>query len=77
MSLRMIAAVNIATSLQGFLSENILRAAKSHQIKISDTEKLSHDTTSSAMPEQRKSPDMPGFSDGCIFRSAHLASLAI
>jgi hypothetical protein len=30
----MIAAVDVATRLQGFLSENILRAAKPHQIKI-------------------------------------------
>jgi hypothetical protein len=30
----MIAGVNVATSLQGFFSENILHATKPHQIKI-------------------------------------------
>jgi len=73
----MIAAINAATRLQGFLSENILCAAKPHQIKISNARKLSHAATSGATPGQRKSPAWPGFYDNRLFRSAHLASLAI
>jgi hypothetical protein len=58
----MIAAINVATRLQGFLSENILCAAKPHQIKISNARKLSHAATSGRNARQKKKPGVAGLS---------------
>jgi hypothetical protein len=56
----MIAVVNVATRLRGFLSENILCAAKPHQIKISNARKLSHAATSGATRGPKKKPGVAG-----------------
>jgi hypothetical protein len=56
----MIATINAATRLQGFLSENVLRATKPHQKKISNARKLSHAATSGATRGPKKKPGVAG-----------------
>jgi hypothetical protein len=57
--------------------ENILPAAKPHQIKFERMKIVSRGGMSRNAGQKVKSPAWPGFCDDRVFRSTHLASLAI
>jgi len=73
----MIAAINAATRLQGFLSENILRAAKPHQIKIRTPGNCLTTQHQAQRQTKEKARRCRAFFGECLFRLVHFASLAI